>query len=183
MPLNITKPPASRPHHCRISFFSYFFQGLKEKRSLELIVRCCAVFNDDWRGGCGWEILFQRGNKPYSSQDLCSSREMVFIVYDPNRKIISRFDSYGPDSEPKDELVILMDANGNGFLTLHRKVSSFFLTTFGGSSPGLTIIININVFANRWFCDGIGSDHDQMHSDSADDYLQDIDPTSEEFSS
>lgn len=50
-----------------------------------------------------------------------------FIVYDPNRKIISRFDSYGPDSEPKDELV-LMDATGNGLLTLHRKVSSSFLT-------------------------------------------------------
>ncbi|KAJ6958461.1 hypothetical protein NC653_040184 [Populus alba x Populus x berolinensis] len=67
-------------------------------------------------------------------------------------KIISRFDSYGHDSEPKDELVILMDATGNGLLALHRKVSSFFLTfswidskTFGGSSPGLTIIINIHV--------------------------------------
>ena len=75
-----------------------------------------------------------------------------FIVYDPNRKIISRFDSYGHDSEPKDELVILMDATGNGLLALHRKVSSFFQTfswidskTFGGSSPGLTIIINIHV--------------------------------------
>ncbi|KAG6741009.1 hypothetical protein POTOM_056493 [Populus tomentosa] len=46
---------------------------MKEKRSLELIVRCCAVFNDDRRGGCGWEIL----------------------------KTISRFDSYGHDSEPR----------------------------------------------------------------------------------
>ncbi|CAK7345446.1 unnamed protein product [Dovyalis caffra] len=43
-----------------------------------------------------------------------------FIVYHPNREIIFRFDSYGPDSEPKDELV-LMDATGKGLLTLHRK--------------------------------------------------------------
>jgi hypothetical protein len=48
-----------------------------------------------------------------------------FIVYDPNREIIFRFDSYGPDSEPKDELV-LMDAGGKGLLTLRRKVSCCF---------------------------------------------------------
>ncbi|KAJ6699808.1 hypothetical protein OIU79_012952 [Salix purpurea] len=46
-----------------------------------------------------------------------------FLVYDPNREIILRFDSYGPDSEPKDELV-LMDASGKGLLTLHRKKPS-----------------------------------------------------------
>uniref|UniRef100_A0A6M2ERE0 Uncharacterized protein n=1 Tax=Populus davidiana TaxID=266767 RepID=A0A6M2ERE0_9ROSI len=46
-----------------------------------------------------------------------------FIVYDPNREIILRFDSYGPDSEPKDELV-LMDAGGKGLLTLRRKKPS-----------------------------------------------------------
>uniref|UniRef100_A0A2K1X042 Uncharacterized protein n=1 Tax=Populus trichocarpa TaxID=3694 RepID=A0A2K1X042_POPTR len=80
-----------------------------------------------------------------------------FIVYDPNRKIISRFDSYGPDSEPKDELV-LMDATGNGLLTLHRKFNVAF-------AMGLVLVL------------------DQMYRDSADDYLQDVDPTSEEFSS
>jgi hypothetical protein len=52
-----------------------------------------------------------------------------FIVYDPNREIIFRFDSYGPDSEPKDELV-LMDAGGKGLLTLRRKVSCCFFLCF-----------------------------------------------------
>ncbi|KAJ6857542.1 hypothetical protein NC651_039068 [Populus alba x Populus x berolinensis] len=152
MPLNITKPPTSRPHHCRISFFSYFFQGLKEKRSLELIVRCCAVFNDDRRSGgvvVGGEFCFKE------ETNLTAHRTCVL----PGRwKIISRFDSYGPDSEPKDELVILMDATGNGLLTLHRKQTV-------GFAMGLVLV------------------HDQMYSDRADDYLHDVDPTSEEFPS
>ncbi|KAF5749624.1 protein LURP-one-related 12-like [Tripterygium wilfordii] len=46
-----------------------------------------------------------------------------FIVYDPNGEIILRFDSYGPDSEPKHEL-ILMDASGKCLLTLLRKTPS-----------------------------------------------------------
>jgi len=40
-----------------------------------------------------------------------------FIVYDPNGDVLFRFDSYGPDSKPKDELV-LMDASGKCLLTL-----------------------------------------------------------------
>ncbi|PON63196.1 LURP1-related protein domain containing protein [Parasponia andersonii] len=34
-----------------------------------------------------------------------------FIVYDPHGELLFRFDSYGPDSQPRDELV-LMDAFG-----------------------------------------------------------------------
>ena len=45
-----------------------------------------------------------------------------FVAYDPHGKILFRFDSYGPDSKPKDELV-LMDAAGKCLLTLLRKVS------------------------------------------------------------
>lgn len=44
-----------------------------------------------------------------------------FIVYDPHGHLLFRFDSYGPDSGPKDELV-LMDAAGKCLLTLFRKV-------------------------------------------------------------
>ncbi|KAE8654514.1 Protein LURP-one-related 12 [Hibiscus syriacus] len=47
-----------------------------------------------------------------------------FVVYSPRGEVILRFDSYyGPDSLPKDELV-LMDAAGNGLLTLIRKKPS-----------------------------------------------------------
>lgn len=45
-----------------------------------------------------------------------------FIVYDPKGELILRFDSYGPDSQPKDELV-LMEASGKCLLTLLRKVT------------------------------------------------------------
>ncbi|KAF2310620.1 hypothetical protein GH714_015583 [Hevea brasiliensis] len=43
-----------------------------------------------------------------------------FVVYDPDGDVIFRFDSYGPDSQPKDELV-LMDASGKCLLSLRRK--------------------------------------------------------------
>ncbi|KDP30268.1 hypothetical protein JCGZ_17050 [Jatropha curcas] len=46
-----------------------------------------------------------------------------FIVYDPYGEVIFRFDSYGPNSEPKDELV-LMDATGKCLLSLIRKKPS-----------------------------------------------------------
>ncbi|XVE71475.1 hypothetical protein DITRI_Ditri10aG0153400 [Diplodiscus trichospermus] len=47
-----------------------------------------------------------------------------FVAYDPKGELIFRFDSYyGPDSQPKDELV-LMDATGNCLLTLVRKKPS-----------------------------------------------------------
>jgi len=46
-----------------------------------------------------------------------------FLVYDPDNQIIFRFDSYGPDPHPLDELV-LMDASGKCLLTLHRKKPS-----------------------------------------------------------
>ena len=46
-----------------------------------------------------------------------------FVVYNPKGELIFRFDSYyGPNSRPKDELV-LMDATGKCLLTLIRKVS------------------------------------------------------------
>ncbi|XWS72949.1 hypothetical protein CRYUN_Cryun02cG0083400 [Craigia yunnanensis] len=47
-----------------------------------------------------------------------------FVVYNPKGELIFRFDSYyGPDSQPKDELV-LMDATGKCLLTLIRKKPS-----------------------------------------------------------
>ncbi|GMY35828.1 protein LURP-one-related 5-like [Fagus crenata] len=46
-----------------------------------------------------------------------------FIVYDPKGEILFRFDSYGPESKPKDELV-LMDSSGKCLLTLLRKKPS-----------------------------------------------------------
>ncbi|XP_015894422.3 protein LURP-one-related 5 [Ziziphus jujuba] len=46
-----------------------------------------------------------------------------FIVYDPHGHLLFRFDSYGPDSGPLDELV-LMDAAGKCLLTLSRKKPS-----------------------------------------------------------
>ncbi|KAF2310632.1 hypothetical protein GH714_015739 [Hevea brasiliensis] len=46
-----------------------------------------------------------------------------FVVYDPDGDVIFRFDSYGPDSQPKDELV-LMDASGKCLLSLRRKKPS-----------------------------------------------------------
>lgn len=46
-----------------------------------------------------------------------------FVVYDSNGEILFRFDSYGPDSKPKDELV-LMDSSGKCLLTLLRKKPS-----------------------------------------------------------
>lgn len=52
-----------------------------------------------------------------------------FVVYDPNGEILFRFDSYGPDSKPKDELV-LMDSSGKCLLTLLRKVSLLFFCFF-----------------------------------------------------
>ncbi|EEF35200.1 protein LURP-one-related 5 [Ricinus communis] len=47
----------------------------------------------------------------------------AFLVYDPQGEIIFRFDSYGPESQPKDELV-LMDASGKCLLSLLRKKPS-----------------------------------------------------------
>ncbi|KAJ4839224.1 hypothetical protein Tsubulata_007754 [Turnera subulata] len=46
-----------------------------------------------------------------------------FIVYDPKGEVIFRYDCYGPDSQPIDELV-LMDATGKCLLTLLRKKPS-----------------------------------------------------------
>ncbi|KAL5538987.1 hypothetical protein UlMin_045523 [Ulmus minor] len=46
-----------------------------------------------------------------------------FIAYDPHGAVLFRFDSYGPDSHQKDELV-LMDAQGKCLLTLSRKKPS-----------------------------------------------------------
>jgi len=46
-----------------------------------------------------------------------------FVAYDPHGEMLFRFDSYGPDSKPKDELV-LMDAAGKCLLTLLRKKPS-----------------------------------------------------------
>ncbi|KAF5482199.1 hypothetical protein F2P56_002788 [Juglans regia] len=48
-----------------------------------------------------------------------------FIVYDPQGVLLFRFDSYGPDSKPKDELV-LMDSSGKCLLTLLRKKPSLY---------------------------------------------------------
>ncbi|KAF3960791.1 hypothetical protein CMV_014524 [Castanea mollissima] len=46
-----------------------------------------------------------------------------FIVYDLHGEVLYRFDSYGPESTPKDELV-LMDSSGKCLLTLLRKKPS-----------------------------------------------------------
>ncbi|KAG6658609.1 protein LURP-one-related 5-like [Carya illinoinensis] len=46
-----------------------------------------------------------------------------FVVYDPHGEFLFRHDSYGPDSRPKDELV-LMDRSGKCLLTLLRKKPS-----------------------------------------------------------
>ncbi|KAK8654986.1 hypothetical protein V6N13_107579 [Hibiscus sabdariffa] len=47
-----------------------------------------------------------------------------FVVYNPKGEVLLRFDSYyGPDSLPRDELV-LMDATGHCLLTLIRKKPS-----------------------------------------------------------
>ncbi|KAI4344150.1 hypothetical protein L6164_011414 [Bauhinia variegata] len=43
-----------------------------------------------------------------------------FVAYDPNGKLLFRFDSYGPEPHPRDEL-LLMDASGKCLLTLMRK--------------------------------------------------------------
>ena len=47
-----------------------------------------------------------------------------FIVYDLHGEVLYRFDSYGPESKPKDELV-LMDSSGKCLLTLLRKVGYY----------------------------------------------------------
>jgi uncharacterized protein YxjI len=84
-----------------------------------------------------------------------------FIVYDPNGDVLFRFDSYGPDSKPKDELV-LMDASGKCLLTLLRKVSALFFLLFSTTLKvrygtfQLRILIRI-LYPNRrefgnWFC-------------------------------
>lgn len=44
-----------------------------------------------------------------------------FAVYDSKGQLVFRFDSYGPTTRDKDELV-LMDPNGRSLLTLRRKV-------------------------------------------------------------
>ncbi|KAL3532311.1 hypothetical protein ACH5RR_005832 [Cinchona calisaya] len=46
-----------------------------------------------------------------------------FVVYNPAGDIIFRVDSYGPDSAPQDELV-LMDSAGKSLVTLLRKKPS-----------------------------------------------------------
>ncbi|KAF7806408.1 protein LURP-one-related 5-like [Senna tora] len=43
-----------------------------------------------------------------------------FIAYAPTGDLLFRFDSYGPDSQPKDQL-LLLDASGTCLLTLLRK--------------------------------------------------------------
>ncbi|XP_014516080.1 protein LURP-one-related 5 [Vigna radiata var. radiata] len=46
-----------------------------------------------------------------------------FAVYDSKGQLVFRFDSYGPTTRDKDELV-LMDPNGRSLLTLRRKKPS-----------------------------------------------------------
>lgn len=55
-----------------------------------------------------------------------------FVVYNHEGQLLFRFDSYGPESKPMDELV-LMDAFGKCLLTLRRKVILvfFFVAFFG----------------------------------------------------
>lgn len=67
-----------------------------------------------------------------------------FVVYDSKGQLVFRFDSYGPNTRDKEELV-LMNSHGRSLLTLRRKVgihynhSFFFYLNFSLFLSSLTV--------------------------------------------